>query len=105
MQSSAKPSPCFVKTSPIPIRPLPHKKANSREPKQLSSKPKPIWSRLKKLTQDAPKVVEEKLKVSKQTEAKLGETTAVLDTFKVQVTAQQAKADTLFKNYLESLPK
>ena len=59
----------------------------------------------KKLTQDAPKVVEEKLKVSKQTEAKLGETTAVLDTFKVQVTAQQAKADTLFKNYLESLPK
>jgi hypothetical protein len=60
---------------------------------------------IKKLTQDAPKVVEEKLKVSKQTEAKLGETTGVLDTFKVQVTAQQSKADSLFKKYLESLPK
>jgi hypothetical protein len=59
----------------------------------------------RKLTQDAPKVVEEKLKVSKQTETKLGETTGVLETFKVQVTAQQAKSDSLFKKYLESLPK
>ncbi|SVB43265.1 uncharacterized protein METZ01_LOCUS196119, partial [marine metagenome] len=59
----------------------------------------------RKLSQDAPKVVEEKLKVSKQTETKLGETTGVLDTFKVQVTAQQTKSDSLFKKYLESLPK
>ena len=59
----------------------------------------------RKLSQDAPKVVEQKLKVSKQTETKLGETTGVLDTFKVQVTAQQAKSDSLFKKYLESLPK
>jgi uncharacterized membrane-anchored protein YhcB (DUF1043 family) len=59
----------------------------------------------RKLSQDAPKVVQEKLKVSKQTEAKLNENSTERDTFKAQVTNQQAKTDSLFKKYLEALPK
>jgi chromosome segregation ATPase len=59
----------------------------------------------RKLSQDAPNVVEEKLKVSKQTEAQLSANSTVRDTCKAQVTTQQAKTDSLFKKYLESLPK
>jgi len=50
-------------------------------------------------------VVEEKLKVSKETEAKFSKSSAERDTFKAQVTTQQTKADSLLKKYLESLPK
>ena len=59
----------------------------------------------RKLSQDAPKLVEEKLKVSKETEAKLSKSSTERDTFKAQVTTQQTKADSLLKKYLESLPK
>ena len=58
-----------------------------------------------KITQDAPRMVEERLKTSKQTEAKLNETATERDTLQAKVTAQQSKADSLFKKYLESLPK
>ncbi|SVB85347.1 uncharacterized protein METZ01_LOCUS238201, partial [marine metagenome] len=59
----------------------------------------------KKLTQTAPKVVEEKQAGSKVTQGKLTEASKARDTFKNQVDGQQAKAAALFKKYLEALPK
>ncbi|MFP6887278.1 MAG: hypothetical protein VB997_06925, partial [Opitutales bacterium] len=59
----------------------------------------------KKLTQTAPKVVEEKQADSKVTQGKLTEASKARDTFKNQVDGQQAKAAAIFKKYLEVLPK
>ena len=59
----------------------------------------------KKLTQTAPKIVEEKQATSKVTQGKFAKASESRNAFKAKVDGQKAKADALLNKYLDTLPK